>query len=185
MATLPILEIPHPTLRKRAKKVRGLNKSMKKLAYDMVDTMHEAGGVGLAANQVGHLWRIIVLQMPEEEEARIYFNPEIIRTAGIREVEEGCLSLPGYRGLVNRSVWIRFQAIDHSATTIKFKAENLLSQALEHEVDHLNGILYTDHLVTHEKLYRIDEQESLSEEDEENVSSNTNSLNTPASLKIK
>ena len=86
MATLPILEIPHPTLRKRAKKVRGLNKSMKKLAYDMVDTMHEAGGVGLAANQVGHLWRIIVLQMPEEEEARIYFNPEIIRTAGIRAV---------------------------------------------------------------------------------------------------
>ena len=185
MATLPILEIPHPTLRKRAKKVRGLNKSMKKLAYDMVDTMHEAGGVGLAANQVGELWRIIVPQMPEEEEARIYFNPEIIRNVGMREVEEGCLSLPGYRGLVNRSVWIRFQAIDHSETTIKFKAENLLSQALEHEVDHLNGILYTDHLVTHEKLYRIDEQESPSEEDEENVSSNTNSLNTPASLKIK
>ena len=185
MATLPILEIPHPTLRKRAKKVRGFNKSMKKLAYDMVDTMHEAGGVGLAANQVGELWRIIVLQMPEEEEARIYFNPEIIRIVGTREVEEGCLSLPGYRGLVNRSVWIRFQAIDHSETTIKFKAENLLSQAIEHEVDHLNGILYTDHLVTHEKLYRIDEQESPSEEDEENVSSNTNSLNTPASLKIK
>ena len=185
MATLPILEIPHPTLRKRAKKVRGFNKSIMKLAYDMVDTMHEAGGVGLAANQVGQLWRIIVLQMPEEEEARIYFNPEIIRIVGTREVEEGCLSLPGYRGLVNRSVWIRFQAIDHSETTIKFKAENLLSQAIEHEVDHLNGILYTDHLVTHEKLYRIDEQESPSEEDEENVSSNTNSLNTPASLKIK
>ena len=185
MATLPILEIPHPTLRKRAKKVRGFNKSIMKLAYDMVDTMHEAGGVGLAANQVGQLWRIIVLQMPEEEEARIYFNPEIIRIVGTREVEEGCLSLPGYRGLVNRSVWIRFQAIDHSETTIKFKAENLLSQAIEHEVDHLNGILYTDHLVTHEKLYRIDEQESPSEEDEENVSSSTNSLNTPASLKIK
>ena len=185
MATLPILEIPHPTLRKRAKKVRGFNKSMKKLAYDMVDTMHEAGGVGLAANQVGQLWRIIVLQMPEEEEARIYFNPEIIRTVGTREVEEGCLSLPGYRGLVNRSIWIRFQAIDHSETTIKFKAENLLSQALEHEVDHLNGILYTDHLVTHQKLYRIDEQESPLEEDEEDVSSNKNSLDTPASLKIK
>ena len=102
MSTLPILEIPHPTLRKRAKKIRDLDKSMLKLAYDMVDTVHEAGGIGLAANQVGHLWRVIVIQMPEEEEARIYFNPEIVRTVGTREVEEGCLSLPGYRGLVNR-----------------------------------------------------------------------------------
>ena len=185
MSTLPILEIPHPTLRKRAKKIRGLDKSMLKLAYDMVDTMHEAGGIGLAANQVGQLWRVIVIQMPEEEEARIYFNPEIVRAVGTREVEEGCLSLPGYRGLVNRSVWIRFQATDHSETTVKFKAEDLLSQALEHEVDHLNGILYTDHLVSHEQLYRIDEQEFPTERDEEKISGNQDSLDTPASLKIK
>ena len=185
MSTLPILEIPDPTLRKRAKRIRGLDKSMLKLAYDMVDTMHEAGGIGLAANQVGHLWRVIVNQMPEEEEARIYFNPEIVRTVGTREVEEGCLSLPGYRGLVNRSVCIRFQATDHSETTVKFKAEDLLSQALEHEVDHLNGILYTDHLVSHEQLYRIDEQEFSTERDEEKISGDQNSLDTPASLKIK
>ena len=184
MAILPILEIPHPTLRKRAKKVRGIDKSITKLAYDMVDTMHEAGGVGLAANQVGQLWRIIVIQMPDEEEARVYFNPEIVKTMGTREVEEGCLSLPGYRGLVNRSVWIRFQAIDHGETTVKFKAENLLSQALEHEVDHLNGILYTDHLASHEQLYRIEEQESQPGDEEEEITSDQNSLDTPASLKI-
>ena len=184
MAILPILEIPHPTLRKRAKKVRGIDKSITKLAYDMVDTMHEAGGVGLAANQVGQLWRIIVIQMPDEEKARVYFNPEIVKTMGTREVEEGCLSLPGYRGLVNRSVWIRFQAIDHGETTVKFKAENLLSQALEHEVDHLNGILYTDHLASHEQLYRIEEQESQPGDEEEEITSDQNSLDTPASLKI-
>ena len=162
MATLPILEIPHPVLRQRAKKVRTIDRKVMELAYDMVDTMHEAGGVGLAAKQVGELRRIIVLQMPEEEEARIYFNPEILRTNGSREIEEGCLSFPGYRGIVNRSIWIRFQGTDHSDTIVKFKAENLLSQALEHEVDHLNGILYTDHLVSHEKLFRIEDLEEVS-----------------------
>ena len=125
----------------------------------MVETMREKGGVGLAANQVGELWRIIVLQMPEEDEARIYFNPEILKTGGNREVEEGCLSLPGYRGIVNRSVWIKFQGLDHSDQIVKFEAENLLSQAIEHEVDHLNGILYTDHLAEHQQLYPIDEEE--------------------------
>ena len=143
--------------------MRTIDRKVMKLAYDMVDTMLEAGGVGLAANQVGELRRIIVLQMPEEEEARIYFNPEILRTNGSRQIEEGCLSLPGYRGIVNRSVWIRFQGTDHSDTIVKFKAENLLSQALEHEVDHLNGILYTDHLASHEKLFRIEDLEEVSD----------------------
>ena len=79
MAVLPILEIPHPVLRKRAKKVRSITNRELKLASDMVDTMRENGGVGLAANQVGELRRVIVLQMPDEQDARIYFNPEIMR----------------------------------------------------------------------------------------------------------
>ena len=169
-----------------------------KLAHDMVDTMHEAGGVGLAANQVGELRRIIVLQMPEEEEARIYFNPEILRTNGSREIEEGCLSLPGYRGVVNRSISIRFQGTDHSDTVVKFKAEDLLSQALEHEVDHLNGILYTDHLVSHEKLFRLEDLEEGSNEiigksepsliepsDSQRVKVRYDSPDSPASVKVK
>jgi len=176
MAILPILEIPNPLLRRRAKKVRSLSNKTISLAHDMVETMREAGGVGLAANQVGVLQRIIVIQLPEEEEARIYLNPEILKTTGSRKIEEGCLSLPGYRGIVTRSIQIRFQALDSNFKTIKFKADNLLSQALEHEVDHLNGILYTDHLVEHESLYKIEEQkptETLSEDDLDTSSSFT------------
>ena len=92
MAILPILEIPNPLLRRRAKKVRSLSNKTISLAHDMVETMREAGGVGLAANQVGVLQRIIVIQLPEEEEARIYLNPEILKTTGSRKIEEGCLS---------------------------------------------------------------------------------------------
>ena len=157
MAVREILEIPHPILRQRAKRVRRIDKRILGLAYDMVETMREAGGVGLAANQVGELRRLIVLQIPEEEEARIYFNPEIIKREGTREVEEGCLSYPGYRAIIERSAWIRFGALDHTEKEIKVKADGLLAQAMEHEVDHLNGILYLDHLSDHSKLYQVDE----------------------------
>ena len=178
MSILPILEIPHPILREKAKRVRSITKKELILAYDMVDTMREAGGVGLAANQVGELWRIIVLQMPDEEGSRIYFNPEIIKTSGSREVEEGCLSLPGYRGIVNRSMWIKFQGLDHTDQIVKFEAENLLSQALEHEIDHLNGILYTDHLAEHQQLY------SVTQEDEEFDEQSVETAESSASIQI-
>ena len=168
MAIREILEIPHPMLRQRARKIRRVDKKLLELAYDMVDTMREAGGVGLAANQVGELKRLIVIQLPEEEEARIYINPEILRREGQREVEEGCLSYPGYKGTVNRSMWVKFGAIDHTETAVKIKAECLLAQALEHEVDHLNGILYLDHLANHSKLYPVDEDgERLDQEEDD------------------
>ena len=158
MAVRQILEIPHPILRQRAKKVRRVDKKLLRLAYDMVDTMREAGGVGLAANQVGELRRLIVIQIQEEEEARIYINPEILRREGEREVEEGCLSHVGYRAMINRSIWVRFGALDHTEKLVKIKAEGLLAQAMEHEVDHLNGILYLDHLADHSELYRVNSQ---------------------------
>jgi peptide deformylase len=156
LAILPVLELPNPILRRRAKKVRRIDKPVLKLAYSMVETMKEANGVGLAANQVGELRRVIVIQLPEEDEARIYINPEIVQREGEREVEEGCLSIPGYRANIKRSVWVKFRALDHSATVVKLKAEDILSQALEHEVDHLDGILYIDHMESHEKLIPID-----------------------------
>ena len=191
MAVKEILEIPHPILRQRARRVRRIDKRILQLAYDMVDTMREAGGVGLAANQVGDLRRLIVLQLPEEEEARIYFNPEIIRREGTREVEEGCLSYPGYRAIIERSAWIRFGALDHTEKEVKVKAEGILAQAMEHEVDHLNGILYLDHLSDHTKLYRVDEHgepldqveddsEGRTDEDEEAPESE----DAPASMKV-
>ena len=157
LSLLPIIEIPDPVLRKRARKVRRIDKSILKLANNMVDTLREAGGVGLAANQVGKLQRIIVIQLPDECDARIYVNPEILKIEGQREVEEGCLSIPGYRGKILRSVTIKFGALDHSSKRIRIDAEGLLAQAIEHEVDHLNGILYTDHLRKHEDFYMIEE----------------------------
>ena len=159
MAILPILELPNPILRRRAKKVRRIDKSVLRLAYSMIDTLKEANGVGLAANQVGELRRVIVIQLPEEDEARIYINPEIVKREGEREVEEGCLSIPGFRANIKRSVWVKFRALDHSATVVKLKAEDILSQALEHEVDHLDGILYIDHMESHEKLIPVDRDE--------------------------
>ncbi len=169
MAVRQILEIPHPILRQRARRVRRIDKRILELAHDMVDTMREAGGVGLAANQVGELRRLIVIQLADEEEARIYFNPEIIRREGKREVEEGCLSYPGYRAIIERSMWVRFGALDHTEKEIEVDADGLLAQAMEHEVDHLNGILYLDHLSDHTQLYRIDEQGEPDVEDHDEL----------------
>ena len=156
MAIREILQIPHPLLRQRARRVRSIDDDVLRLAYDMVETMRDANGIGLAANQVGELRRVIVIQLPEEEEARIYVNPEITLREGERRVEEGCLSIAGYKGMVTRSMWVRFRALDHTAKTVKLRAEDVLSQALEHEVDHLNGILYTDHMEAHEKLMKVE-----------------------------
>ena len=179
-------------LRQRAKKVRKIDPSVLRLAYDMIDTMQDANGVGLAANQVGVLRRVIVIQLPEEEETRIYINPEIVHREGEREVEEGCLSLPGYKGYITRSIWVKFSALDHTSTLIKLKADGLLSQALEHEVDHLNGILYLDHLESHEMLIKIEpEPEEGSSDDDEQPADNgrvaeadSDDRDTPASIKI-
>ena len=191
MAVREILEIPHPILRQRARRVRRVDKRILQLAYDMVETMHEAGGVGLAANQVGELRRLIVLQIPEEEEPRIYFNPEIIRREGTREIEEGCLSYPGYRAIIERSAWIRFGALDHTEKEIKVKADGLLAQAMEHEVDHLNGILYLDHLSDHTELYQVDEHGEPLDRDEDDSEGETDedeaapeSEDVPASMKV-
>jgi peptide deformylase len=175
-----------------------VDKKLLRVAFDMVDTLEEAAGVGLAANQVGELQRLIVIRLPEDEETRIYFNPEILKREGEREVEEGCLSVPGYRGFITRSIWVRFGALDHESVTVKFKAEDLLAQALEHEVDHLDGILYLDHLQSHEDLIKIDTStDSEESEDEENEVRDVSEANddtdeptgqhenTPASVKIK
>lgn len=166
MAVLPILELPHPILRQRARKVRKVDSSVLRLGHDMAETLREVSGVGLAANQVGVLRRMIAIHLPEEDETRIYINPEIVHREGEREVEEGCLSIPGYKAFITRSLWIKFSALDHTSTLVKLRADELLAQALEHEVDHLNGILYIDHLEAHQQLIPVtDEPESESDGD--------------------
>ncbi|CAI8004261.1 Peptide deformylase [Geodia barretti] len=131
----------------------------------MIETMTEHNGVGLAANQVGVLERICVIQTPDMEEAMVLVNPEIVHREGEREVEEGCLSVPGYRGMVVRSESVRARALDLSSKIFKLEADELLAQALEHEIDHLNGIMYLDHLVAHTTVYKIVESTDGSEED--------------------
>ena len=169
MAVLSIRLVPDPVLFKKARKVAKITAQHKKLAQDMVETMTEHRGVGLAANQVGVLERICVVQTPDMEEAMILVNPEIIKREGEREVEEGCLSVPGFRGMVIRAEWVRVRALGIDSKRFKVEADELLAQALEHEIDHLNGIMYMDHLVAHTTLYRIketpeDEEESGEEE---------------------
>ena len=167
MAVLTIRLVPDPMLFKKARKVAKITAQHKKLAQDMVETMTEHKGVGLAANQVGVLERICVVQTPDMEEAMILVNPEIIKKEGQREVEEGCLSVPGYRGMVIRSEWVRARALGIDSKRFKVEADELLAQALEHEIDHLNGIMYMDHLIAHTTLYKIKETPEDEQESEE------------------
>ena len=150
---------------RKARKVAKITAQHRKLASDMIETMTEHHGVGLAANQVGVLERICVVQTPDMEEAMVLVNPEIVHKEGEREVEEGCLSVPGYRGMVLRSERVRARALDLNSKTLKVEAEELLAQALEHEIDHLNGIMYMDHLLAHTTVYKIVEPTDGSEED--------------------
>ena len=166
MAILEIRKFPDPVLRRRARAIRRVDDAVRKLARDMLDTLREAGGAGLAANQVGVLRRLIVLQLPEED-PRVLVNPEITRREGTREVEEGCLSVPGYVGLIERAVRVKARALDEWGGKFRLTAEELLAQVIEHEVDHLNGILYLDHLESHEDLRRLDEEDGVHAHDVE------------------
>lgn len=156
MAVLPIRVIPDPILRQKAKRVKAVDGSIKKLIADMIETLRAAPGrVGLAAPQVGVSLRVIVIGIPEEEDIAL-INPEIVRRKGERMVTEGCLSVPGYFGVVKRAESVRAKGRDVKGREIKIKADELLAQALEHEIDHLNGVLYTDHLESQDELYKIE-----------------------------
>jgi peptide deformylase len=143
---------PDPILRKKCRVVRRVDDKVRELAYDMMETMDAAGGVGLAANQVGALQRVVTIHLPGDEDGIILVNPEIRDTEGEREIIEGCLSFPGYEGMVKRSVTVKARWLDENGSKMKITTEELFAQALEHEIDHLNGILYIDHLLAHEKL---------------------------------
>lgn len=147
--------LPDPILREQAKKLGKARLNIKKFTDDMIETMHSEQGVGLAANQVGSLQKVAVIQLPEWEEAMVLINPEIVKHEGEREVEEGCLSIPGYRGMVKRSVIVRARAIGLDGKVIRVNADELFAQALEHEIDHLNGILYIDRLVSPDSLWKV------------------------------
>ncbi len=163
MAVLPILKFNNPVLRRKAKRVPSLDGGIQKLIDSMIETMQEASGVGLAAPQVGQSVRLIVVQLPEEEPI-VLVNPEVVRRTGERIVEEGCLSLPGYTGEVKRSVCVTVKGRDRTGKETRIKGEEMLAHVLEHEIDHLNGVLYIDRLESMDKLKKI-EPPSEAEED--------------------
>ncbi len=159
MAVLPIRVVPDPILRQRAKRVRSIDGSIHKLIGDMLETMHAAPGVGLAAPQVGIPLRVIVIGIPEQEDIAL-INPQIVRRKGERLVNEGCLSLPGYIGEVKRAVSVTVKGRDQNGKEIRIKADELLAQALEHEINHLNGVLYIDYLESMDMLRKIEPEET-------------------------
>jgi peptide deformylase len=155
MAILKVRTVPEPILRQKSKRVKSIDGSVRKLAGDMIETMHAASGVGLAAPQVGVPLRVIVIGMPEEDDF-VLINPEVVRRSGERLVTEGCLSVPGYYGEIPRAERVTVKGKDLSGKEIRIKAEELLAQALEHEIDHLNGVLYIDHLESQDRLHKIE-----------------------------
>ena len=155
MAVLQIRTLPDPVLRQKAKRVTKIDDSIQKLIDDMIDTLRaDPNRAGLAAPQVGVLLRIAVIEVPEHELITL-INPEIVKKEGERIVQEGCLSVPGYVGEIKRAVTVKAKAQNRHGTEFRLKAQGLLAQALEQEIEHLDGILYIDHLESPEKLFEI------------------------------
>jgi peptide deformylase len=164
-----------PVLRQKTKKVRIIDESVQKLIDDMIETMRDAPGVGLAANQVGVGLRVIVMEIPAMDdrestatrELYTIINPQIVKRSGERQLEEGCLSIPGYKSVVLRSESVTVKGLDRTGKEIRIKAENnLLAQAIEHEVDHIEGMLYIDHLKSMDELVKVGDDEDDEDADE-------------------
>jgi peptide deformylase len=154
MAVLTLCSRHDPVLRRKAKKVTNIDGSIQRLIDNMIDTMRAVSGVGLAAPQVGVSLRIAVIEIPDDD-VIVLINPEIIKRGGERLLSEACLSVPGYYGEIMRSVWVKVKAQDRCGRTARLRGEGLLAQVLEHEIDHLNGILYADHLESPDKLHKV------------------------------
>ena len=146
MALLKVREIGDPVLRSKAKEIDEVNKKTNDLIDNMFETMYAEEGVGLAAPQVGMLKRIAVVDIREENKI-ILINPEIIEEEGKAIMEEGCLSIPGETGDVIRSEKIKVKTLNRENKEIEFEAEGFEARAIQHEIDHLDGVLFVDKIV--------------------------------------
>jgi peptide deformylase len=147
LSILTILEFPDERLRKKAEKVRTVDDSIRKLVDDMLETMYESRGVGLAATQVNVHKRVIVMDVSEEKNAPIcLINPEIVEKDGVEESEEGCLSVPGFFEKVQRAEHVRVRALNRDGQPFELEAKDLLAVCVQHEMDHLEGKLFVDYL---------------------------------------
>jgi peptide deformylase len=151
MAILPILTYPHPLLAQKAKLVPVVDDAIRRLVDDLAETMYAAPGVGLAAPQVGQLYRIVVLDVDYTDEAkksnlRVLINPEILTRDGSITWDEGCLSVPGITEEVKRAGKVLVRALDRQGKVQEIEGTGLLAVCMQHEIDHLEGTLFIDHL---------------------------------------
>jgi peptide deformylase len=172
MAVKAILTSEHPVLRQKAKKVKRVDASTQKLIDDMFDSMRDARGLGLAAPQIGVSLRVCIVEMPQDEEDApsrnpratlggerfVLINPELVQAEGEQFGEEACLSIPGYVGMIRRALKVTVKGLNRKGKEVRVKGEGLLARALQHELDHLDGILFTDRLEKPEDLYRVTEE---------------------------
>ncbi|MBI3741673.1 MAG: peptide deformylase [Chloroflexi bacterium] len=164
MSVKQILTTGHPALRVKAKKIKRVDPAIVKLIDDLLETMHAANGLGLAAPQIGVSLRVLVIEIPEDKddphsgERVVLCNPEVINAEGEQVGEEGCLSIPGYVGIIRRAKKVTVKGLNRKGKEVRVKGEGLLARALQHEIDHLDGILFTDRLEKPGDLFRINEQ---------------------------
>jgi peptide deformylase len=150
MTIKPLIILPDPVLRQVSKPVEKVDASILKLADDMLATMYDAPGIGLAAIQVGEPLRMLVVDVAKEEDGKqplVFINPQILTSSEARSTyEEGCLSVPGYYAEVERPAEITLKYIDRDGKEQTLAADSLLSTCLQHEIDHLDGVLFIDHI---------------------------------------
>lgn len=147
MAILNILHFPDPRLRNKAQPVEIVDDTVRRLVDDMFETMYQAPGIGLAATQVNEAKRVVVIDVSEDKDQPLCFiNPEILMQEGIEEMEEGCLSVPGFYEKVQRADRVRVRALNRDGETFEMEVDGLLAVCIQHEIDHLDGKLFVDYL---------------------------------------
>ena len=147
MAKLPILHFPDARLRRTAKPVEKVDADIQRLLDDMLETMYDAPGIGLAAVQVNVPLRVVVIDVSEEHDQPLCLvNPVIVERRGTEEMDEGCLSVPGFYEPVERSEWVRVRALGREGEPIEIETDGLLAVCIQHELDHLDGKLFVDYL---------------------------------------
>ena len=147
MALLQLVDESHPALRKPTQQVTDFDDELQKITDDMLETMYEVNGAGLAATQVGLGIRLAVIDISKERnQPLVLVNPEIIETSGEQKMDMGCLSLPGCWAAVKRAAWVKVRAQDRKGQHYEMEGEGLLAEAFQHEIDHLDGILFIDKL---------------------------------------
>ena len=165
MAKLEVLRFPDPRLRKKATTIETIDTNIRTIAEDLIETMYDGGGIGLAATQVDIQQRIIVIDVSEDRNApMIMINPKITASDGIEQMQEGCLSVPGYYDDVERAESIKYSYQTLDGETIEEEAASLLSVCIQHEIDHLDGKLFIDYLSPLKRqrlMKKIEKQEKL------------------------